>query len=359
MPNPEKTEKNMEENTKKKPIDFTAITRKLLQHKKKFFIVLPATLIITYVLTLFVPRYYSCGVSLAPETSTSSLSGSLGSLASSFGLGGSLAKMNSEDAIFAEIYPDVIGSYDFIAQLMTVEVETMDGKVKTNYYTYLRDHQKDAWWNILLDKTKRLFTSAPPADNYSGEEKIDVFNLTKLQNEIFMGVRGKIECSVDKKTNIVSIVVKDQDPLVCATMAKATCENLQKFIIDYRTNKTRIDYEYYKKLCEESKVQYDEACKAYAAVADANQNVILASYKTKLESLENEMQLKYNAYMAMNTQMQAAAAKLQEATPAFTMIETASVPVKPAGPKRMFISIGMMMLAFFILSARVLLKGEQ
>ena len=349
----------MEENTKTKPIDFTSIIRKLLPHKKKYFIVMPATLIITYALTLFVPRYYSCGVSLAPETSGTSISGSLGSLASSFGLGGSLAKMNSEDAIFAEIYPDVIGSYDFIAELMTTEIETQDGTVKTNYYTYLRDHQKLAWWSIITNKITSMFVSAPPTDKYTGEEKLDVFNLTKRQNDIFMAVQGKIKCSVDKKTNIVSIIVEDQDPLVCATMAKATCEKLQQFIIDYRTNKARIDYEYYKKLCEESKAQYDEACKTYAGVADANQNVILASYKTKLESLENEMQLKYNAYMAINTQMQAAAAKLQEATPAFTVIQSATVPTKPAGPKRMIISIFMAILSFFVLSAWILMKEKQ
>jgi uncharacterized protein involved in exopolysaccharide biosynthesis len=69
------------------------------------------------------------------------------------------------------------------------------------------------------------------------------------------------------------------------------------------------------------------------------------------------MQLKYNIYTAMNSQMQTAAAKLQEATPAFTVIQSASVPVKPAGPKRVFISLGVMILAFIILSARILMKS--
>ena len=56
----------------------------------------------------------------------------------------------------------------------------------------------------------------------------------------------------------------------------------------------------------------------------------------------------------MKSQMQAAQAKLQEATPAFTVIESASIPVKPAGPKRMFISIAMMVLSFFVLSGKLL-----
>ena len=70
------------------------------------------------------------------------------------------------------------------------------------------------------------------------------------------------------------------------------------------------------------------------------------------------MQQKYNVYTAMNTQMQAAQAKLQEATPAFTIIESASVPIKPAGPKRVIISIAMMCLSFVVLSVWLLMKKD-
>ena len=85
---------------------------------------------------------------------------------------------------------------------------------------------------------------------------------------------------------------------------------------------------------------------------------MLTTYKARVEKLENDMQAKYNIYTAMNTQLQAARAKLQEATPAFTIIESASVPVKPAGPKRMIISIVMMILSFIILSGRLLAKNS-
>jgi uncharacterized protein involved in exopolysaccharide biosynthesis len=84
----------------------------------------------------------------------------------------------------------------------------------------------------------------------------------------------------------------------------------------------------------------------------------MAIYQAKVESLENEMQAKYNIYNSINTQLQTARAKLQEATPAFTIIESASVPIKPAGPKRMIISIAMMILSFFVLSGYILLKSK-
>ena len=46
--------------------------------------------------------------------------------------------------------------------------------------------------------------------------------------------------------------------------------------------------------------------------------------------------------------LQNSKSKLQERTPAFTVIQNASVPVKPAGPKRMFFVAFMVVLASFI-----------
>ena len=345
----------MEEKKNIAPIDFVAIFKKLWPHRKTYYKVLPATLIITYLIPVCVPRYYRCTVSLAPEPTGASMSGSLGSLASSFGMG-SLSKMGNNDALYAEIYPDILKSNDFIAELMTIEVKTKKGDVKANYYTYLRDHQSAAWWDVVRG-TIAEWINPTPKDSYGGEEKISIFNLTKQQSDIFGAASGNINCAIDKKTDVVSITVKDQDPLVCATMANATCKKLQEFIVAYRTNKARIDYDYYKKLTMEAKQDYDKARHQYGSYADANQDIVLTSYKAKEEDLENEMQLKYNVYTAMNSQMQTAAAKLQEATPAFTIIQSASVPNKPAGPKRVYISMGVMILAFIILSARILMKS--
>lgn len=348
---------NMEEEKKDiKPIDFAQVSKKLWAQRKLYYKVLPATLIITYLLMVCIPRYYRCEISLAPETSGTSISGSIESLASSFGLG-SLGKLNSDDAIYAEIYPEVVSSKNFIAELMTVEIKTQKDSLRCNYYTYLRDHQKSAWWGYIINYITNLFKEKTK-DSYDGKETISVFDLTRKQEMLFKAAQNKISCRYDKKTDIVYLRVQDQDPLVCAMMAEATSQKLQEFIVRYRTNKARIDYEYYKSLCEQARQDYEVALAKYAASADAHTNTVLATYQAKVESLENDMQTKYNIYTAMSTQMQASRAKLQEATPAFTVIESASIPHKPAGPKRMIISILMTLLATFVLSCKILMRKE-
>jgi hypothetical protein len=262
-----------------------------------------------------------------------------------------------EDAIFAEIYPDVIQSKNFIAELMTIPVKTQEDNQTCSYYVYLRDRQKNPWWDSLTGKL-RNWLKPSPKDSYEGKEKLSVFSLTKQQEDIFFSVQDKLKCTVNKKTNVVTITFKDQDPLVCATMADSTCQKLQDFIINYRTNKARVDYEYYKKLCDKSKLEYEQALHQYAASADAHTNAVMATYQSQVERLENNMQIKYNVYTSMQAQLQAATAKLQETTPAFTVIESATIPHKPAGPKRVLIAIVVTILAFLVMTGWQLLKSR-
>lgn len=344
----------MEEN-KKTPIDFVEIYKKLKPHKKKYYYVMGITLVVTYLLMVCIPRYYKSEVSLAPEPTGPSMGGSLESLASSIGLG-SLAKLGgTQDAIYAEIYPEVVSSKNFIADLMTVKVKTKKGDVECDYYTYMSDHQKEAWWEYLIGKIKDAFDTTP--DNTPDNNgKISVFKHTKKQNAVFKAIQNNITCRYDKKTDIVHIVVTDQDPLVSATMAEATCQKLQEFIIKYRTNKTRIDYEHYQKLRDKARVEYDKAVQRYSVYADGHTNAVRSSSMTKAETLENEMESKWGIYSTLNNQVQASEAKLQEATPAFTIIEGASIPFRPAGPKRVLTALIMSILSFFVLSGILLVK---
>ena len=48
----------------------------------------------------------------------------------------------------------------------------------------------------------------------------------------------------------------------------------------------------------------------------------------------------------MSTQYQAAKAKVQQKTPAFTTLQGATVPIKPTGPKRMSFVLVMVFLSF-------------
>lgn len=193
-----------------------------------------------------------------------------------------------------------------------------------------------------------MFTTKDTTSSTSST--VNPFRLTKRQDQIARSIADKVSCTVDKKNYVISISVEAQDPLICATLTDTVQARLQQFITDYRTSKARKDLEYYQKLCSEAKSKYEKVRQTYGSYADANNDIILESYKLKENDLENEMQLLYNNYTALQAQVQQARAKLTLQTPAFTTLQSASVPLKPAGPKRMLFVIGMTFLTFMIIT---------
>ena len=334
---------------KKDVIDLSEVFRLLKARKKVFFIVLPIVLVLSTVWIFPQPRYYKCDVKLAPEATSENVAGGLSSLASQFGvnLGGS-----SQDAIYPLLYPELVESNEFIIGLLGIKVKTADGLVNTDYYTYMTKHQEKNPITYPIRKMFRsigeMFVKKDSLAMVGRGPGMNPFRMSKKDYDLVDMLKTKISCDVDKKTEVITIKVEDQDPLVCATMADSVRDHLQKFITLYRTNKARVDVEHYQKLAQQAKREYEYCVRMYSAYCDANQDVMLQSFISKRDELENEMQLKFNTYSAMRTQLEAMRAKLQEKTPAFTTLQCATVPVKPAGPKRMVFVIGMCFLSMFV-----------
>ena len=362
-------EKNIEQPKESSSVDFMKMFKDLLKHRKLYYKVLPVAFVLAAIYALAIPNFYRCTVKLSPEMSSSRANSSLLSLASNFGfnMGKNTGGMGTE-ALFPTLYPDLVNSTDFKVSLFHVPV-TIEGNKKKgikdrtmSYYDYLANEQKSPWFSAILAApgkligwTLSLFRSQP-SDDDSQEKAVDPFRLTKKQAMIIKAINSKVLCDVDKKTMVITIQVIDQNPVIAATMADTVKTRLQNFITAYRTSKVRVDLEHYKKICEETKARYEVARQKYSEFVDANQYIILQTVRQEQVDLENEMQLQYNAYMQAAQQLVNAEAKVQEETPAFTTLQSATVPVRKAGPSRAKMCLMFVFLAFFATSAWILYK---
>lgn len=339
-------------------IDLRLILKRIKQNKWKFIIILPIVFGLSCAYVLCLPRYYSTEVKLVPEIETGGMGGTLGDLASSFGI--DLSNMQSSDAISPLLYPDLMEDNAFVAQLFDIRVKSNfheDLHVDTTFYAYLRKYQKKTPWEPYIEEIRKKFAEKPPKGGTSkGASDYDPYNVTKIDDAIMTKIRDNVSFSIDKKTAVITLSVKTQDPYICRQIADSIKDRLQDFITEYRTRKARIDENYYEKLTKEAKLAYEKSVEEYSALVDSNQDVILQTERSRQESLENEMQYNYNTYSTLQTQLQAAKAKVQERTPAFTLLKGAAVPVKPAGPKRMVIVGLILFLAFSLMLLGVIRK---
>lgn len=319
-----------------------------LKHRRLYYKVMAITFVLAVIYAMSLPSTYRCTVMLAPELSSSSRSSSLSSIASSFGIKLGSGNLGNSEALFPTLYPDLMNSVAFRTSLFPITVQREDDSTHTvmTYYDYLKDGQKRPWWSMGIKAVFEAISSLFPKKDKEEPTEVDPFRLTKKQYAVVKAISKKIVCDVDKKTLVITIDVVDQDPLIAATMADSVQVRLQKFITDYRTHKARVDLEYNQKIYEEAKDLYEKARRKSAAFSDANQKLFLESVRSERTKLENEMQLQYRNYSQIATQLQLAEAKVQEETPAFTILQPASVPLKKSGPSRKKIVLVFLFLGF-------------
>lgn len=341
---------------KENEIDIIALVKKIFAKPKVLAIYVSVSVAIGVVVALSTPKEYTASVVLAPEMSGGGLglSGGLADMASNLGIDLS-SGAKGLDAIYPEIYPEIFTSTDFVRGLFSVKVRTAKTNEEKTYYTHLMKDTKIPFWQYPKMWLAKKMKKKDPSEPQKGG-KPDPMKMSREDSELCEGIAKSISCQVDKKTSVITIVVGDQDPLVAAIMADTLQRRLQAYITEYRTKKAKTDYAYYKKLYAEAKTKYQKAQAVYASYCDANQDVVLESFQAKRDELENNMQTAFNNMSQLNTQMQAADAKIQERTPAFTILSQAKMPYKSTSTPRAVVVIMFAFLGLVVRSLVVALR---
>lgn len=344
-------------------IDLLELALKVWAERKFILKACGYSVIVGLVIAFSIPKEYTSTATIAPEISDGKSAGGLSSLAAMAGI--NMNTSSGADAIYPDLYPDIVASTPFITGLFDVHVQDLKEKVDTTLYCYLDDYQRAPWWSAVISAPFEAFgwtLSLFKDEAEKGDGKLDPFHLTKDESAIAVALSKRIGISVDKKTGLTTLSVTMQDARISACLTDTVMSRLQDYITEYRTNKARKDFQFQQGLFERKKKEYEKAQDEYAKFADANKNIILLSYRAEQERLENEMRLAYNVYTSVAQQLQMSEAKVQEITPVYTIVEPATIPIRASKPSKPMILIGIVFLTGvgcvgWILFGRGLLAG--
>ena len=332
-------------------IDLMDLLRKVIGIRKKIYKAAGIGLIIGIIVAISIPKQYTVEVTLSPEMGNNK-GGGLSGLAASF-LGSGVTMGDGTDALNASLSADIVSSTPFLLELSAMEIPVTKNKVMS-LNTYL-DEETSPWWSyvigfpgMVIGGVKSLFTEE---DEITFDKTSQgIIELSKKETEKIETLKEKITASVDKKTSMTSVTATFQDSKVAAVVADSVVKKLQEYIIDYRTSKSKEDCLYLGKLFKERQQEYYEAQKKYADYQDSHDNLILQSVRAEQERLQNDMNLAYQVYSQVASQLQVARAKVQEEKPVFAVVEPAVVPLEPSGTSRK-----VYVLAFIFLSVCIVI----
>jgi uncharacterized protein involved in exopolysaccharide biosynthesis len=172
----------------------------------------------------------------------------------------------------------------------------------------------------------------------------EIIRLNKEEDSQIKELHKRVITALDKKTGVITMSVKMQDPIIAATLARFTQEYLMKYVIQYRTEKTQKDIDFLASRIEKARKNYDKALFSYSHYQDMNRNLFLNIAKDEGKKLQHEVELAYNLYTQLATELEETKIRIHRETPVFKVLEPAQVPVKKSSPSR-----GIIILAFTLL----------
>ena len=316
-------------------IDIMELISKLWKKRSMIIKWCIAGAIIGLVIGFSIPKTYTSSVTFAPETQQKTNS-SVSSIASMMGVN----LNNSVDAISVEMYPDIVHSTPFIVELFDLPVtfKYKDEQMTTSLLEYMKEYQKSPWWSAVISAPFKalgwVMSLGKEKEDDATTGTLDPTNLPKKDREVVKFFAENIMVNVDKKTGKTSMSLELQDPNVVATVMDAVTENLKNYMSDYRTSKARQDIENLEVICAQRKADYYAAQQAYAQSVDGNKSVVRQSAQAELERLQQEMNLAYQVYSQVATQLEGARIQAEQAKPVFVIIDPVTVPIRKTAPSK-------------------------
>ncbi len=340
-------------------IDLLQFAKELIKYKWTIAIISLSFGIIGAIYTLTMVNEYSSTVKMLPEIDAKQ-TGGLNGLKSLAGLAGvDLNTTTSTEAIRPDLYPNILQSSPFVLSALEQKI-----------YVYKKKKWiliKDLFGKEAIKPTINLGRE-DDSDIKKDEENLgivpkdaldkEVVNIDKEANNKIKSLKDRITAEIDKKTGIITITVKMPDPIAAASMASFAQAYLTNYVTKYRTQKAKLELDFLANRKRDAKDQYDKALFNLSSYRDQNRGIFLNVAKDQDRKLQYEVDIAYNMYSNLSTQLEDAKVKVHREMPVIKILEPAQVPVNKTEPKRALITIGFLFFGFILSVVFVFLKTQ-
>ncbi len=337
-------------------IDLRDLILPLWKARKQILLIATLCGILGGIVGFLTPATYTASSTFLPQTAQAGggLSGSLGGLASLAGINLSTGAAGGGE-IPPSMYATVLASEPFRKRILDAKIWVNGDSL--SYREYLINQPKSVVETIL-----EYTIGLPGKLAGSGKEEVAITSPGELQalsddeNELHKALAGKISIANNKKEGVVSITVVEGDPMIAAQVAKATEEVLQDWIIEHKVKNAKAQYDFIEKQFITKQKEFFSIQDQLAGYMDRNQNVLSATYLTRLERLQAEFDLLNTVYSELAKQKEQAAIQLSKDTPTFSVLDPVTVPKEKTGPRRSLYIFGSFILSLIISAGWVLAR---
>jgi uncharacterized protein involved in exopolysaccharide biosynthesis len=295
------------------------------------------------------PATYTASSTFLPQTTQSGeVGGSLGGLAAFAGINMSASIAGGD--IPPSMYATVLGSEPFRKRILDSKIWINGDSV--NYRAYLENQPSSALGTIqeytigLPGKLIGLLASKEEEKQLSNEA-IGLLPFSNKEYGLLGAVSGKVSIENDPKIGVIKISVVESDPIIAVQVTKVTESVLQDWISEHKMKNAKAQYDFIANQFEVKQKEFFSIQEQLAGYMDRNQNVLSASYLTRLQRLQAEFDLVNSVYSELAKQKEQAAIQLSKDTPTFSILDPVKVPMVKNELSLRFYVLGGFFIGFF------------
>jgi uncharacterized protein involved in exopolysaccharide biosynthesis len=336
-------------------IDLKDLILPLWKARKQILTIATICGILGGIIGFLTPATYTASSIFLPQTTQSVGAGaSLGGLAALAGI--NLNSPMSGGDIPPSMYATVLVSEPFRKRILDANIWVNGDSI--TYRSYLENQPASALGTIQ-EYTIGLPGKLIGALSSSEEIKRGGAGLIALSDSEYAlhnALASKISIANDKKEGVVSLTVVEGDPMIAAQLAKVTEVVLKDWIIEHKVKNAKAQYDFIAKQFETKQKEFFSIQDQLASYMDRNQNVLSATYLTRLDRLQAEFDLVNTVYSELAKQKEQAAIQLSRDTPTFSVLDPVKVPKEKTGPKKSLYILAAFFLGLVFASGWFLLR---
>lgn len=328
-------------------IDLVELTQRMWINRWLIAKITGVMMLLGLLVALFSSKEYTASCDVVPQTSNSSTSSRMTSLAALAGI--NLNQSMDVKALSPLVYENIMSSTTFRKELMQTQLnfDDVDGKVSFFDYYTSEEYNKDGVADYVLKYTIGLpfvilnaIRGEQPEVDYSGVnngEQMAIETLTREEYSSMKQLSQAVGIILDEDKGYVTITATMPEAIAAAQLAQATLSLLEKYITEFKIEKVQSNLDFVQSRYDEAKSNFEDIQSRRAKLRDANMNTSRYAARTELEKLDAEYTLALNLYNSLASQLEQAKISVKETTPVLTVINPVTVPYKRSKPQRTMI----------------------
>lgn len=361
-------DKSKENSAFKVDIDLTE-TLKVLWGRRSYILKVIAIFSVLGIAVAFTsPKRYETNSKLLPEVQNSG-NLNIGGISGLAGLAGIDLGRGGSNSLSPQLYSDVVKSVPFIVELLNEPIYYQELDTTISTYVFLRKFKKNSPVSYVMGYTiglpGKIKSWMSPADEGGVRSNADYLatdtvplSFSKLDRKIINDFRNSISVNINTKTNVVDISVILHDKYASALMNKLIVDKLSAEITDYNLEKIRENLEFIEQRYQEAEEKYLSIQRRLAIFTNNNRDISSAVFQLRYQNLQNDLNLAFDVYKGLATQLEQVRIKEKEQTPIFTVIEPVNVPNTWSKPNRLMIIFVFILLGTIVGCALTLIKKK-